>query len=885
REERGRKGRSNPLQPDMPKLRVALPLALVATLCSHAHGFAMAPGGTGAGRPLGAVRHTQTRLCSVGGEPDKADAPQTWASGVSTKGSLVEAIEQAAARCKASVADASSFSEDLALVHISSIYMNAGPLSAVVDHVRAALPGVKAVLGCTSTGVVGMKGGRPVEIENQLGVEITLASLPGVQVHPFHLSEGDVPEVCSVLFATSCPHWSRGGILFIQLSLRLTQAWVKVPAEKWADIGLPPLLHGSASEDIILMYPTPKFITVLSDFLHGLDTAFPMATKFGAIAGSVSSLSRPQLFVSLPPEPGKGASSFSEGVAGVVLSGDIQAKVYVSQGARAVGPVFSCEETEGSTIKSVKMIPDKAGGDSLPPAELSPLAAVKMLQGGLPPNEASLIRKGPLLFGIEPGRLLGAPKDVKASLAISGVATKNAKDGSVTMGGAEVGVGKMMQVFVRDSASALSELDAVLAEYKKDALEASLSASESSPGAKLFQASGLLMYPGFDRGTTLFEEESYESSKAIKAVALPPGGFFGNGFLGPAFRGAATALYGTSTGYAVLSPRSARQAPAGVLAVEGESSAAALLMSWSDFGEDLISDASEDFAVQRRDIKSGRALSSGSVEYSVAEKLMTPTNRLQAMVWQKESETDRWRDRYPLANLVSQVNKYNMLPQNKPRNLMATVEAAAAEGSASAVIPVLKRKAPSTGSFRPGEDYNPAELAKQMEADGAIAVAVHTDEKFFGGELDHLAAVKNAVSVPVISSDLVVYPYQIYQARQHGADAIQLVAPALPEKDMVLFHKIARALGMQVVVVVSSQQQLERALQIPDVQMVCANGRNLARGNVEPGRALAIAEAAEVPKGVALFAAGGVSTREEVRALSGAGASAVLIGTALLKEE
>jgi indole-3-glycerol phosphate synthase len=161
------------------------------------------------------------------------------------------------------------------------------------------------------------------------------------------------------------------------------------------------------------------------------------------------------------------------------------------------------------------------------------------------------------------------------------------------------------------------------------------------------------------------------------------------------------------------------------------------------------------------------------------------------------------------------------LPENTPRSLYAALTSEAT--SSSPLIGELKRTSPlgpplhkswgiegssssssSSGSSSSGTaatsetSYNAAVLAEQLVAGGASAVAVQTDGKFFGGTAEDLAAVRSAVAVPVLSSEVIVYVYQLYQARLAGADAVRLIAAALPPADLALFHKVALKLGMQV---------------------------------------------------------------------------------------
>ncbi|CAM9439283.1 unnamed protein product [Choristocarpus tenellus] len=149
---------------------------------------------------------------------------------------------------------------------------------------------------------------------------------------------------------------------------------------------------------------------------------------------------------------------------------------------------------------------------------------------------------------------------------------------------------------------------------------------------------------------------------------------------------------------------------------------------------------------------------------------------------------------------------------------------------------------------------------------------------------------QRAVSVPVMCSDVVVYPYQIYQARLAGADALKLIAPALPQKDLMYFHKIAAALGMQCIVAVSSVKQMLMALSLPNIQAISINNRNMATWTLDTGRMDRILADEEVQEGlgrtkVTLLVEAGLKTSEDIARVKAAGISCVAVGEVLLRSK
>ncbi|CAN0554742.1 unnamed protein product, partial [Ectocarpus sp. 12 AP-2014] len=141
-------------------------------------------------------------------------------------------------------------------------------------------------------------------------------------------------------------------------------------------------------------------------------------------------------------------------------------------------------------------------------------------------------------------------------------------------------------------------------------------------------------------------------------------------------------------------------------------------------------DDSDDFVVQRRDVKAGRAVLSGPVLYSVAESVAQPRNTLEALVWEKEAAVDRSRDRWPMSLLVSRCRLFNLEEKNKPRDVVAALNNGKGNGGV-AILAEVKRKAPVTGKLRRGE-FDVVEFSRYLEGAGVAAIAVNTDPKFFG---------------------------------------------------------------------------------------------------------------------------------------------------------
>jgi len=214
-----------------------------------------------------------------------------------------------------------------------------------------------------------------------------------------------------------------------------------------------------------------------------------------------------------------------------------------------------------------------------------------------------------------------------------------------------------------------------------------------------------------------------------------------------------------------------------------------------------------------------------------------------------------------------------------PRGLREALTA----GPGPRVIAEIKRRSPSRGEIR--ADFDPVVIAAAYAAAGAAAISVLTDEHYFGGQLAYLAAVREVAAIPILRKDFAIDPYQIDEARVHGADAVLLIVaafagPGEPER-LSRLHQHAVDLGLGVLVEVHDEAELELALGL-GAELVGINNRNLATFEVD----LATTErlAGRVPEGVVLVAESGIFTPDDIQRLERAGAQAFLVGESLMRE-
>ena len=202
---------------------------------------------------------------------------------------------------------------------------------------------------------------------------------------------------------------------------------------------------------------------------------------------------------------------------------------------------------------------------------------------------------------------------------------------------------------------------------------------------------------------------------------------------------------------------------------------------------------------------------------------------------------------------------------------------AALSGDDVAVIAEVKRASPSKGALAAIAD--PATLAMDYEAGGARVISVLTEPRRFGGSLEDLAAVREAVNVPLLRKDFVISSYQLWEARSRGADMVLLIVAALEQNALVSLVERAVSIGMVPLVEVHTEEELDRALE-SGARIIGINARNLATLKVDRGVFSRLAP--RIPDGVIKVAESGVRGPHDLLAYAAAGADAVLVGESLV---
>ena len=271
-------------------------------------------------------------------------------------------------------------------------------------------------------------------------------------------------------------------------------------------------------------------------------------------------------------------------------------------------------------------------------------------------------------------------------------------------------------------------------------------------------------------------------------------------------------------------------------------------------------------------------VNSGEVEYRSKIPNTEPNNILEEIVWYKEVEVERMRDRLPLLQLRQQVEK-----ASPTLDFLGALR----NGKTNpALIAEVKKASPSKGIIK--ADFNPVAIAKAYESGGASCLSVLTDEKFFQGSFENLSLIRAEVNLPLLCKEFVIYPYQIYYARAKGADAVLLIAAVLENKDLNYFIKIAKMLGMTPLIEVHTLEELDRVLELDGVELIGINNRNLEDFTVDLQTTIDIFAARKEiieQRNITIVSESGLHTSADLNTVKQAGAKAVLIGESIVKQD
>ena len=213
-----------------------------------------------------------------------------------------------------------------------------------------------------------------------------------------------------------------------------------------------------------------------------------------------------------------------------------------------------------------------------------------------------------------------------------------------------------------------------------------------------------------------------------------------------------------------------------------------------------------------------------------------------------------------------------------PRGFVDAISRTINAGNA-AVIAEIKKASPSKGVIR--EDFDPAQIAASYAGHGATCLSVLTDEEYFQGYDDYLGMARRACELPLLRKDFTIDPYQVFEARCIGADAILLIVAALGDTMLVELSGLAHSLDLDVLVEVHNAEELERALAIPGT-LLGINNRNLRTFETTLQTTLELLET--IPDDRIVVTESGIHTRDDVALMRNHGVNAFLVGEAFMRE-
>jgi indole-3-glycerol phosphate synthase len=197
-----------------------------------------------------------------------------------------------------------------------------------------------------------------------------------------------------------------------------------------------------------------------------------------------------------------------------------------------------------------------------------------------------------------------------------------------------------------------------------------------------------------------------------------------------------------------------------------------------------------------------------------------------------------------------------------------------------AVIAEIKKASPSRGVLR--EKFDPAAIAASYERHGAACLSVLTDAEFFQGSLEHMQRARGACALPVLRKDFTIDPYQVYEARSAGADCILLIVAALDVSRMRELERVARSLGMAVLVEAHDGDELDRALAL-ETPLIGINNRNLRTFETRLETTLDLL--GRIPEGRIVITESGILKREDVQTLRARHVGCFLVGEAFMRAD
>ncbi len=243
---------------------------------------------------------------------------------------------------------------------------------------------------------------------------------------------------------------------------------------------------------------------------------------------------------------------------------------------------------------------------------------------------------------------------------------------------------------------------------------------------------------------------------------------------------------------------------------------------------------------------------------------------LEKIVTVKKKEVEEAIRRRPLRDLMRQADD-----AEPARDFLAPLKS----GPPIRLIAEVKKASPSKGVLR--EDFDPVAIARLYQEAGASCISVLTDQKFFQGSLENLSAVRKIVELPILRKDFVIHPYQVFEARVAGADAVLLIAECLNRQELRGLYQLVYELGMVALVELYDPSNLDNVLNT-GADLIGINNRNLNTFEVDLHHTVRVRK--DIPIGKTVVGESGIRTHADARQLQDNNVQAMLVGESLIRQ-
>lgn len=248
---------------------------------------------------------------------------------------------------------------------------------------------------------------------------------------------------------------------------------------------------------------------------------------------------------------------------------------------------------------------------------------------------------------------------------------------------------------------------------------------------------------------------------------------------------------------------------------------------------------------------------------------------LDKIVQQKKLEIEAEKNLLPIAKLKNQLKNI----KSSQKSFISKIESDIKEKNI-AIIAEVKKASPSKGVIR--KDFNHLEIAKIYENSGASCISVLTDEKFFQGHKNYLTEINNQIDLPILRKDFIIDSYQIYQSKLIGADCILLIMSILTENEAVELEKIALENGLDILVEIHNEAELEKALKL-QTKLIGINNRNLKNMTIDINNSINLSK--NIPNDKIIICESGISSMDDIKLMQKNNINCFLIGELFMRQK